>query len=136
MISAIKTLNKRGQHNWTKIICLAIGLAAGVVLIGKVGFEQSYDDFFPESNRIFVVCEDYIHDGEYHHNPQTAGGIAPGMKRYCPQIEVATRYVDVAHDMPIVTEDDRWVRTNYTWWIAVSSMCSPSVSCRVIQRKC
>lgn len=114
MISAIKTLNKRGQHNWTKIVCLAIGLAAGVVLIGKVGFEQSYDDFFPESNRIFVVCEDYIHDGEYHHNPQTAGGIAPGMKRYCPQIEVATRYVDVAHDMPIVTEDDRWVRTNYT----------------------
>jgi putative ABC transport system permease protein len=40
MISAIKTLNKRGQHNWTKIVCLAIGLAAGVVLIGKVGLEQ------------------------------------------------------------------------------------------------
>ncbi len=113
MISAIKTLNKRGQHNWTKIICLAIGLAAGVVLIGKVGFEQSYDDFFPESNRIYVVCEDFIKDGEFHHFPQTSGGIVPGMQRYCPQIEAATRYTNVGYDMPIVTEDDHWVRTNY-----------------------
>jgi len=114
MISAIKTLNKRGQHNWTKIVCLAIGLAAGVVLIGKVGFEQSYDDFFPESNRIHVVYEDYIYNGEYCHRPLTAGAIAPGMKRYCPQVEAATRYTDLINDMPIVTEDDRRVRTNYT----------------------
>ena len=113
MISAIKTLNKRGQHNWTKIICLAIGLAAGVVLIGKVGFEQSYDDFFPESNRTYVVCEDFIKNGEFCHFPQTSGGIVPGMQRYCPQIEAATRYTNVAYDMPIVTEDDHWVRTNY-----------------------
>ena len=113
MISAIKTLNKRGQHNWTKIVCLAIGLAAGIVLIGKVGFEQSYDDFFPESNRIYVVCEDFIQNGEFQHFPQTAGGIVPGMQRYCPQIEAATRYTNVAYDMPIVTEDDHWVRTNY-----------------------
>ena len=113
MISAIKTLNKRGQHNWTKIVCLAIGLAAGVVLIGKVGFEQSYDDFFPESNRIYVVCEDFIQNGEFCHFPQTSGGIVPGMQRYCPQIEAATRYTNVGYDMPIVTEDDHWVRTNY-----------------------
>ena len=113
MISAIKTLNKRGQHNWTKIVCLAIGLAAGIVLIGKVGFEQSYDDFFPESNCIYVVCEDFIKDGEFHHFPQTSGGIVPGMQRYCPQIEAATRYTNVGYDMPIVTEDDHWVRTNY-----------------------
>ena len=113
MISAIKTLNKRGQHNWTKIVCLAIGLAAGVVLIGKVGFEQSYDDFFPESNRTYVVCEDFIQNGEFCHFPQTSGGIVPGMQRYCPQIEAATRYTNVAYDMPIVTEDDHWVRTNY-----------------------
>ena len=64
MIHAIKTLNQKGQHNWTKILCLAIGLAAGVVLIGKVGLEQSWDDFFPESDRTYVVCEDAIMDGE------------------------------------------------------------------------
>ena len=64
MITAIKTLNKRGQHNWTKVVCLAIGLAAGVVLMGKVGFEQSWDSFFTTSDRIYVVYEDVIRDGE------------------------------------------------------------------------
>ena len=113
MISAFRSLNKRGQHNWTKIVCLAIGLAAGVVLIGKVGFEQSYDDFFPESERIHVVCEDIVHEGEYKHFPQTAGAIAPALKRYCPQVEAATRYTAFAWDMPIVTEDDKRVRTNF-----------------------
>ena len=113
MISAIKTLNKRGQHNWTKILCIAVGLAVGVVLLGKVGFEQSWDDFFPKSNRICVVCEDIIRDGEYKHFPQTAGAIAPALKRYCPQVEAATRYTAFAGDMPIVTDDDKRVRTNY-----------------------
>ena len=113
MINAFRSLNKQGQHNWTKIVCLAIGLAAGVVLIGKVGFEQSWDNFFPTSERIYVVCEDVIMDGEYKHFPQTAGAIAPAMKRYCPQLEAATRYTAFASDMPIVTDDDKRVRTNY-----------------------
>ena len=113
MISVIRTLNKRGQHNWTKIVCLVIGLAAGVVLIGKVGFEQSWDDFFAESDRIYLVCEDVVHEAEYKHFPQTAGAIAPALKRYCPQVEAATRYTAFATDMPVVTEDDKRVRTNY-----------------------
>ena len=113
MITAIKTLNKRGQHNWTKIVCLAVGLATGIVLIGKAGFEQSWDNFFPTSNRIYVVYEDVIRDGEYLHYSQTPGAVAPGLKRYCPQVEAATRYTTFAYDMPIVTDDDKRVRTNF-----------------------
>ena len=113
MFSIIKSLNKRGQRNWTKIVCLAVGLAAGIVLIGKVGFEQSWDDFFPTSNRIYVVYEDIIRNGEYLHYSQTPGAIAPALKRYCPQVEAATRYTTFAWDMPIVTDDDKRVRTNF-----------------------
>ncbi|MBQ8706027.1 MAG: ABC transporter permease [Paludibacteraceae bacterium] len=115
MINAIKTLNKRGQHNWTKIVCLAVGLAAGVVLLGKVGFEQSWDNFFPTSERIYVVYEDVIRNGEYLHYSQTPGAVAPGLKRYCPQVEAATRYTPFAWDMPIVTDDDKRVRTNFAF---------------------
>ena len=113
MITAIKTLNKRGQHNWTKIVCLAVGLAAGVVLMGKVGFEQSWDNFFPTSERIYVVYEDVIRNGEYLHYSQTPGAVAPGLKRYCPQVEAATRYTTFAYDMHIVTDDEKRVRTNF-----------------------
>jgi len=123
MTNVFKSLNKQGQHrsalplcyakNWTKIVCLAVGLAAGVVLMGKVGFEQSWDDFFPESDRIYVVYEDVIRNGEYLHYSQTPGAVAPALKRYCPQVEAATRYTTFAWDMPIVTDDDKRVRTNF-----------------------
>lgn len=112
-MNVLKSLHQRGQHNWIKIVCLAIGLATGIVLIGKAGFEQSWDKFFPTSDRIYVVCEDIIMDGEYKHYPQTAGAVAHGIKRYCPQVEAATRYTSFAWDMPIVTDDDKRVRTNY-----------------------
>ena len=112
-MNVLKSLNQRGQHNWIKIVCLAVGLATGIVLIGKAGFEQSWDRFFPTSDRIYVVCEDIIMDGEYKHYPQTAGAVAHGIKRYCPQVEAATRYTSFAWDMPIVTDDDKRVRTNY-----------------------
>lgn len=112
-MNVLKSLNQRGQHNWIKIVCLAVGLATCIVLIGKAGFEQSWDNFFPTSDRIYVVCEDIIRDGEYKHYPQTAGAVAHGIKRYCPQVEAATRYTSFAWDMPIVTDDDKRVRTNY-----------------------
>ena len=54
-MNVLKSLNQRGQHNLIKIVCLAVGLATGIVLIGKAGFEQSWDKFFPTSDRIYVV---------------------------------------------------------------------------------
>lgn len=112
-MNVFNTLNQKGQHNWIKILCLGIGLATGIVLIGKTGFEQSWDNFFPQSERIFLVYEDVIRQGEYIHYSQTPGAVAPGIKRYCPQVEAATRYTFFAHDMPIVTDDDKRVRTNF-----------------------
>ena len=113
-MNVLKSLNQRGQHNWIKILCLATGLATGIVLIGKAGFEQSWDNFFPTSDRIYVVYEDVIRNGEYLHYSQTPGAVAPALKRYCPQVEAATRYTGFAWDMPLVTDDDKRVRTNFS----------------------
>ena len=112
-MNILKSLNQRGQHNCIKILCLAVGLATGIVLIGKAGFEQSWDRFFPSSDRIFIAYEDVIRDGEYLHYSQTPGAVAPALKRYCPQVEAATRYTTFSLDMPIVTDDDKRVRTNF-----------------------
>ena len=49
---AIRSLFKRGRHNVTKIVSLSIGLAIGLVLIAKIYFEQSYDSFYPNADRI------------------------------------------------------------------------------------
>ena len=45
---AIRSLFKRGQHNVMKIISLGIGLTIGLVLIAKVHFENTYDNFYPD----------------------------------------------------------------------------------------
>ena len=66
-MNVLKSLNQHRQHNWIKILCLAVGLTTGIVLIGKAGFEQSWDNFFPTSDRIYVVYEDVIRNGEYLH---------------------------------------------------------------------
>ena len=49
IILALRSLTKRGQHNLLKVVSLGIGLAVGLVLIAKVCFEQSYDNFYPDS---------------------------------------------------------------------------------------
>lgn len=47
ILIAIRSIFKKGRHNVMKIVSLGIGLAVGLVLIAKVYFEQSYDDFYP-----------------------------------------------------------------------------------------
>ena len=114
IVRAVRSLNQRGQHNWVKILCLGVGLAAGAVLVGKVSFERSWDRFFDTSERIYVVSENIIRDGEIKEHSSCAGAIAPGLKRYCPQVEAATRYTRVLDNFRIVTDDDRHLRANVT----------------------
>ena len=42
---AVRSLFRKGRHNGIKILSLGVGLAMGLVLIAKVCFELSYDDF-------------------------------------------------------------------------------------------
>ncbi|WP_165157529.1 ABC transporter permease [Parabacteroides sp. ZJ-118] len=90
---AIRSIFKKGRHNVMKIVSLGVGLAAGLVLIAKVCFEQSYDDFYPDRDRVYQVWAKYQQNGgELKDYPQTSGGIVPAMQRQIPGIETVTRY--------------------------------------------
>ena len=56
---AIRSLFKRGQHNVMKIISLGIGLTIGLVLIAKVHFENTYDNFYPNGDRIIEYMRNF-----------------------------------------------------------------------------
>ncbi|MDF9831091.1 ABC transporter permease [Parabacteroides sp. PF5-6] len=95
LIVLFRTLFKRGRSNVIKIISLGVGLAMGLVLIAKVYLEQSYDDFFPDGDRIFQLATNAEREGEdeeAREYPQVSGGIAPGMRMEIPEVEVATRF--------------------------------------------
>ena len=49
---ARRNLFKRGQNNGIKILSLGVGLAVGLVLTAKIYFEQTYDTFYPDADRI------------------------------------------------------------------------------------
>jgi putative ABC transport system permease protein len=98
---------KRGRNNLIKIISLSVGLALGLVLIAKVYFEQSYNDFFPDKERIYIIVSNYsTNDGAKSHE-QTSGAVAVGMKTELPDVEVSTRYTWLAMKAVLVTPDKK-----------------------------
>lgn len=102
----------KGYHNAVKILCLGVGLAIGLLLVAKVYFEQTYDAFYPDADRIYKVNECFSHNGEYQENSQTAGAIAPGIKEYTPQVEAATRYTFFFGETTVETDDKRKFAVN------------------------
>ncbi len=90
-----------------KILCLGLGLAMGLLLVAKVYFEQTYDSFFPDAERIYKVNESFVMNGDYMEAGQTAGAIAPGIKEYTPQVEAATRFTYLSDETTVETDDKR-----------------------------
>ena len=52
---AIKSLPAKGRRNGIKILSLGLGLAVSLVLLTKVCFEQTYDSFYVDADRIFYI---------------------------------------------------------------------------------
>lgn len=47
-----------------KIISLSVGLSVALVMIAKIYFEQSYDTFYPDADRIYRIYENYSMNGK------------------------------------------------------------------------
>lgn len=104
---AVLNIPRKGRHNIVKILCLGAGMAMGAVIIAEVYYEQTYDTWFPNHERTYLVNEMIVHDGEYKEYPQTSGAIAKGLKDNCPQIEAATKIGDAIYDMYFITDDEK-----------------------------
>ncbi len=94
------------RRNIIKILCLSIGLAVGFLLVAKIYFEQSYDSFFPDINRIYRITESTVQNGEYKEYQNTPGGSAPELQRHIPQIEKATRFTTLTNGDPVLKLED------------------------------
>lgn len=93
------------RRNLTKLFCLTIGLAIGLLLVAKAYIEQSYDSFIPENGNVYIITESVITHGEFMEYLQTPGAIAPGLKRYAPPVESATRFTQITGELTVKTPD-------------------------------
>ena len=96
----------RFKDTLIKILSLGIGLAIGIVLIAKVCFEMSYESFYKDVDRIYLIDTHYEQQGEKHDFSQTSGAIAPGFKAEVPGVEEATRYTFYYNSERFVDEDN------------------------------
>ena len=104
---AFRRLFRKGEHAFTRIISLAAGLAFGMLLLSEVLYYYSYDSFYPDADRVYVVHENFKMDqssDKLESYPRVSGAIAPGLKAEVPGIEAATRLNSLG-DHVIYTED-------------------------------
>lgn len=113
MKRALYSLFRKGDANLVKILCLGAGLALGLIMLAEVIFERSYDNFIPRLEDTYRIQESYKQkESDWRMHASVPGAIAPGMKSYCPEVEVATRYTILSSAMKLVTEDQREITGN------------------------
>lgn len=98
------------RRNLIKIVCLTLGMSIGFLLIAKAYLEETYDTFHPGHEQLYLLTESVTMNGEYREYDKTAGAIAPGIKRYSPLVESATRYTYLHSDMRLMTSDRKYHR--------------------------
>ena len=112
IINAFKNLPRRGQHNFVKILCLALGLAISSVIIAEIYFEQTYDTYFPGWERTYMISEVGTNHGETMEFTNTSGATAQGVKQYAPMVEAATSTHYFYDDAQCKMEDQNIISAN------------------------
>ncbi len=102
-------LFRTGEHTLTRIVSLSVGLAFGLLLLSEVFYYYSYDSFYPDADRLYVVNENYKIDkssDKLNSRPRVSGAIAPGLKASVPGIVAATRLNNLGPSV-FYTEDKK-----------------------------
>lgn len=80
------------KNNLTKIFLLGLGLAMGLVLIAKVYFNVSYENFVEDNERVYQLITKIETDHTQTKTGETPAMIAPQIKANSPAVEAAARY--------------------------------------------
>lgn len=110
---AFRRFFKGGRLNIIKIISLGLGFAISFILLAKVAYELSYDDYIKDNDRVFFLKTTSSKRGaETKEYMGISGAVAPGMKKEIPQVEVATRWTSITGDSKIFTDQKSGISFN------------------------
>lgn len=95
------------RDNIIKILSLALGLTIGIVLIGKIFYELSYDMAYPDADRIYRIAVNGVWDGRAYSYYQVSSGVVPGFRAEVPGVESATRLLKGWQDRDLMDEEGK-----------------------------
>ncbi|MCC8144555.1 MAG: ABC transporter permease [Tannerellaceae bacterium] len=113
---AFRSLVRKGQNSLIKILSLSLGITMGLILLAKVFFEFSYDNFYPDTDRIYSVWTvDQEEIKEEIFSDKVSGGVAVGMRNEIPEVETATRCTYLGTGMVFYTSDLRKYKADFVF---------------------
>ena len=103
-------INNKGT-NLVKIVSLTLGLVAALVLFSQVAFDMSYDNFYPDKERIYsITCKWNINGKEDNDEGRIINApFAPTMSREIPEVESGTVMTGWVSDVEYLIDDERIV---------------------------
>jgi putative ABC transport system permease protein len=115
--TAYRKLFRKGEHSLTRIISLTTGLAFGLLLISEVFYNYSYDSFYPDANRIYVVYENFKTDkssNQINSHNRVSGAIGPALKAEVPGVVAASRMNNIGPSV-FYTEDKKSYKGDFSF---------------------
>ena len=107
LVVALRTLNKHRFYSALNIAGLAIGLAVCLLIFLFVRDERSYDTFFSAADRIVRVNAVFQTQDTYSEEARLAYPAADLLARDFPEVEEATRLVQIGQNQLLVYETER-----------------------------
>jgi putative ABC transport system permease protein len=90
---ALRNLLKKKVYTIINILGLSVGAAASLIIFLYVSDELSYDEFLPNSERIYRVVEDRIYPDRQANFAIIPGGFATIFPDEIPEVELSTRLI-------------------------------------------
>lgn len=87
------------------LIGLSLGIACAIILTSWVLYETSYDKQVPDGERIYRATLEGYFNNEFVRSSKVLAGIAPEMKKECPDVETYTRIINHYKDCIIKSDE-------------------------------
>ena len=84
-------LKNRG-NSLARLLSLSLGLSVSLLVFSYVGFNMSFNDFFPEKERVYQV---WIKSPQFGISDKQVRPLAPNLVADMPQIEAAVHFIEV-----------------------------------------
>lgn len=100
LLIAFRNLKRHKAFSFINIIGLAIGMAAGLLIIQYVVFELSYDNFHAKKERVYRVAQDRFNNGKL--STQWAGGAFAAGSKFKTNFAEIEDFVKVVGNGPVL----------------------------------
>jgi len=102
----MKQINFRKNY-FIRILTLGLGIAISVILLSKIFFEISYNDYITDKKHTYIVNENYSeHEGSFSSRPSVSGLIAPGIQKYVPGVVSNTRFTEIGWGSNLIIDEN------------------------------